>query len=462
MRKLFLILLLFISVFSFSQNKEILYNFTTIPQTLLTNPGADISYKFYIGIPLLSGINFNVGSNSLSAYDVYGNTGVPLEQKLKSIALKMTTNDRISLNEQIDILNAGFKIGSENSKSYVSFGVYQEFDFLTYLPKDLINSAVGNTAIGQINLTDINARAEMLTVFHLGLHKKINKKLVVGFRAKAYSSIFNFNSTHNSGGASVALNGGSGFSYTSYQPSLIVNTSGITKYRTGSTNDVAEDIKNKLFLGENSGLGFDAGITYYPEKNKQFTASIIDVGYVKHTKEVQNYVVNSTTFLTNYATTQAFLDDVDKVINPTSLSAKNTTAYTTWRPMKVYSSYQYSFDEDRLDVECDCLNFDQEPIYKNALGVQLFAMTTPKSPTVALTGYYKRRLTHALQMKATYTLDTYSYSNIGLGLSSTYRKVNFYILADNLLAYTDLAKAQSLSFQFGLNIIFANKHNSNW
>ena len=460
MRKLFLFLLLFISVFSFSQNKEILYNFTTIPQTLLTNPGADISYKFYIGIPLLSGINFNVGSNSLSAYDLYGNTGVPLEQKLKNIALKMTTNDRVSLNEQIDILNAGFKIGEENSISYVSFGVYQEFDFLTYLPKDLINSAVGNTPIEQINLTDVNARAEMLTVFHLGLHKKINKKLVVGIRAKAYSSIFNFNSTHNSGGASVTINAGTSFSYIENSPSLIVNTSGITKYRTGSTNDLASDIKNKAFLGENTGLGFDAGFTYYPQENKQFTASIIDVGYVKHSKEVQNYVVKEGTFASTYPIIQDFLDDVDEVINPVP-SAKNTSAYTTWRPMKVYSSYQYSFNEDRLDLECKCLNLDQEPIYKDALGVQFFSMTTPKLPTVALTGYYKRRITRALQMKATYTLDTYSYTNIGLGLSSTFGKVNFYVLADNLLAYTDLAKANSLSLQFGLNVIFANKYNSN-
>jgi len=461
MRKVFLILGLSVSVFSFSQNKEILYNFTTIPQTLLTNPGADISYKLYVGFPLLSGINFNVGSNSLSAYDIYGKTDISFEDKLKSIARKMTYNDRVSLNEQIDILNAGFKIGGADSKSYVYFGVYQEFDFLAYLPKDLINSAVGNTAINQINLIDINARAEMLMVYHLGFHKKINKKLVVGFRAKAYSSIFNFNSIHNSGGALVGLNGISGFSYTENQPNLVVNTSGITKYRTGSTSDVVGDIKNKLFLGENKGLGFDAGITYYPEKNKQFTASIIDVGYVKHAKEVQNYVVKEGTFGTNYPTIQDFLDDVDKVINPV-LSKKNTLAYTTWHPIKVYSSYQYSFDEDRLDVECDCLNLDQETIYKNALGLQFFAMTTPKSPTVALTGFYKRRITHALQMKATYTLDTYSYSNIGLGLSSTFGKVNFYILADNLLAYNDLAKANSLSLQFGLNVIFVNTHNSNW
>lgn len=57
-------------------------------------------------------------------------------------------------------------------------------------------------------------------------------------------------------------------------------------------------------------------------------------------------------------------------------------------------------------------------------------------------------------MKATYTLDSYSYKNIGLGLSTQLGKLNLYVLADNLLEYHDLSKANSLSFQFGLNVIF--------
>jgi hypothetical protein len=459
MKKLFLFLLLSLSLFGFSQNKEVLYNFTAIPQTLLTNPGLDISYKMYIGIPILSGINFNIGSNSISAFDIYGNTGVSLAVKLKEIASKMKYNDRISLNEQLDILNIGFKIGEEKSKNYVSLGVYQEFDFLTYLPKDLINSAIGNTPVGQINLNDINAKAEMLTVFHLGFHKKINKKLVVGFRAKAYSSFFNINSTHNSGSASVALNAdlaSSGISYSENQPNLIVNTSGITKYIHGSANDISGDIKNKLLLGENSGLGFDFGMTYYPQKNKQFTASIIDVGYIKYTKEIQNYVIKEGTFGANN-TIKQFKDTFIDIINPLP-GEINTSSFTTWRQIKLYGSYQYSFDEDRMYFIDDYLNFDQQPVYKNTLGVQFFSMTTPKSPTVALTAFYQRMLTDALQIKATYTLDTYSYSNIGLGLVGSLGKVNFYLMADNLLSYADLAKANSLNFQLGLNLIFDTKN----
>jgi hypothetical protein len=61
-------------------------------------------------------------------------------------------------------------------------------------------------------------------------------------------------------------------------------------------------------------------------------------------------------------------------------------------------------------------------------------------------------------MKATYTLDSYSYKNIGLGLSGQFGKLNLYALADNLLEYRDLAKANSLSFQLGLNIIFKDSN----
>jgi hypothetical protein len=43
-----------------------------------------------------------------------------------------------------------------------------------------------------------------------------------------------------------------------------------------------------------------------------------------------------------------------------------------------------------------------------------------------------------------------------LGVSATLGKVNFYMMADNLLEYVDVSKARSLSFQLGLNVIFAD------
>ena len=45
------------SLISYGQNKQILYNFGDLPQNLMLNPGAEANYKYHIGIPLLSGFS---------------------------------------------------------------------------------------------------------------------------------------------------------------------------------------------------------------------------------------------------------------------------------------------------------------------------------------------------------------------------------------------------------------------
>ena len=131
------------------------------------------------------------------------------------------------------------------------------------------------------------------------------------------------------------------------------------------------------------------------------------------------------------------------------------TKYTTWRPTKFNASAQYSFEEERVvDGSCNCEGTDPSIFYKSTVGAQLFAMTTPKSPLYALTAFYKRNFSRSFQMKATYTVDSFSFTNLGLGMSTKVGPVNFYVLADNLLSYADVSKANSLSFQLGLNVIF--------
>ena len=201
MRKIYLVFIVIFHFSCFSQNKELLYNFTLIPQSSLVNPGADVSYKFYFGFPVLSGVSANLGSSSFSAYDLFANNGVDFNDKVRSIINQSSSKDKAQVNEQLEIFSGGFRIGGTDSKSYISFGMYQEFDFLMYVPKDPgILALDGNqNYIGKsFNLSDINVRAEVLSVFHVGFHKKIDEKLVLGGRAKIYSSGANAKSTKNS------------------------------------------------------------------------------------------------------------------------------------------------------------------------------------------------------------------------------------------------------------------------
>jgi hypothetical protein len=321
------------------------------------------------------------------------------------------------------------------------------------------NKPENQNYIGKIfNLSDLNMKGEMLSVFHLGYHKKINDKLIAGVRGKIYSSVLNVSSTQNSGYIYTIPGINSVYDQV-ISSNILINTSGLSNYTNNYSGNAQSDIKKKMLFGGDLGLGFDAGITYYPEKNIQFTASIVDVGFISHSKDVKNYnfkgTYNYVGMTPNFSTGSAnnIYDEFSKAIPLDTLHNK----YTTWRPTKFNSSIQYSFGEDR-GSECVCSGNDSEFKYKNAVGAQLFAMTTPRMPFMALTAYYKSHIFDSLEMKATYTVDSFSYKNIGLGLSTTIGKVNFYMMADNLLEFADVSKAKSMSFQMGLNVIFADKN----
>lgn len=460
MRKVVFLFCLFIANNLTAQNKQLLYNFTDIPQSLMTNPAADVKYKWYAGVPFLSGISMNVGSSGFSAYDLFANDGVDFTTKLRTVLSKTTSNDVMSLNQQLEFFNGGIRIGAEDNRSYLSFGLYQEFNFLSYVPKDIATLAIDgnkNYLDKRFNLADLSIKADLSSVFHVGFHKKIQDDLIIGARAKIYSSIFNASSISNTGYIYTTTSSDDYYEQIVYS-NLQLNTSGLAQYNDANIiSNVGTDIKKGILLGGNLGVGVDVGVTYYPQSNVQFTASIIDLGYISHSKNIETYSYKG---FYNYKglvpkfngenAAQANFKEFKEAIVLDTLNVK----YTIWRPTKFNASAQYSFEEERVvDGTCNCEGTDSSIFYKSTLGAQLFMMTMPKSPLLALTAFYKRNFSKLFQMKATYTIDSFSYTNFGLGMSTKVGPVNMYLLADNLLAYTDLSKAKSISFQLGMNII---------
>lgn len=462
MRKGLVFLLLFVVVNCFSQNKQVLYNMTSVPQSLMMNPGADFKYKFYFGVPLLSGMSFKVGSSGFSMYDLFANDGVDFNQKVRNVLNSTTRNDHAAFNEQFEIINGGVKLGDWlEDKGYLSFGLYQEFDFWSYMPKDpAILALYGNKDyIGKaFNLSDISVKAETVSVLHVGYHKNVAENLIVGARAKLYFSGFNATSTGNSG--YVLTRPSTTTMYEQIvQSNLTLNTSGISKYTDENYDgDVATDVRKQLLFGGDMGLGFDLGFTYYPKKNTQLTASIQDVGFISHAKDVENFTFKGYYKYEGMNPSFSAINDPNSVYSDFNDAIKLDTLhnkYTTWRPVKFNASYQYSYGI-ATDEDCSCVAGEKK--FKNAVGAQLFMMSTPRTPITAVTGFYQRNFSDKLHMKATYTLDSYSYTNIGLGFSAQIGAFNMYIMGDNLLAYRDVSKANSLSFQFGLNFIFKDSN----
>ena len=455
-----------VSFLSWSQNKQILYGFSEIPQSLLINPGGKVTNDWYFGIPLLSHIHVNAGTSGVTVYDLFANDGLDFNLKLQKAIYSMQANDFFTLNEQLELFSGGFAIGSSyNKNQYISFGMYQELDFIGYFPKDYaILAYEGNQSnINRVfDASDFSAKGELISVLHVGYNKKVNDNFTVGVRGKIYSGIMDFNSTKNRG-SFVTVNGTNNFYDHIFNLDLQVRTSGLLAVTddNASSDKVVSDIKKGLFLGGSLGLGFDVGFTYQINKQWMIDGSLQDVGFIRHSKDVENYSVKG-----NYVfegvnpifpetgsgqTAEEYWDEIENEFEDLFNVDTTNTKYTTWRPVKLNASLNYAFGK-RRDKECNCLPDDDG--YQNAVGLQVFAVNRPKQPQMALTAYFLRKIFKGLQAKATYTIDSYSFSNIGLGLSANVGNMNFYIMADNFLEYQNIYNAQSVSLQLGFNYIF--------
>ena len=306
----------------------------------------------------------------------------------------------------------------------------------------------------------------MVNVFHFGVNKKVSRDLIVGGRAKLYSSIFDFNSTKNKG-YFVTTEGENNIFASTLNADLELRSSGLKALDDARDDDnLAATVLKRALFGGNLGAGFDFGFTYNINEQTQLTGSLLDLGFIYHANSVQNYTLQGS------STVEGVIIDANGTINPDTdffenlISnvesfvpfAQNTDGYVSFRPTKLYGSLRYNFGERiARKSACQCgVNASRNsfsPKFENSVGGQLYMINRPRGPQAALTGFYQRRLGNIATVKGTYTVDKFSYSNIGLALSLQLGPVNLYAMADNILAYRNIAASRYSSFQFGLNII---------
>lgn len=453
-----------ISWFSFAQNKQILYGFSEIPQALMLNPGGQIKNSGYFGIPLLSHFHANAGTSGITIYDLFADNGVDFNIKLRNAIYNSKPRHFSTINEQIEILSGGFAFGTMFEKNeYISFGLYQELDAIGYFPKDYaVLGLEGNqNNINKVfDASHLKLSAEVLSVFHVGYNKKVNDQLTYGVRGKIYSNILNMNSVKNKGSFVTEIGNNNVYNHI-FNLDLEFRSSGLASIRNSESTEAINEIKKRALMGGDKGLGFDVGFTYQIDKQWYVDGSLLDIGFINHSKDVENYSVKGIyefegidPFFSELETGQTadeYWSKIEDEFSDVFVADTTHTKYATWRPVKLNGSLNYAFGVKK-EKECNCIKNKKE--FQNAVGAQLFAINRPRQPQVALTLYYYRKLFKGLSAKTTYTLDSYTLNNIGLGFSANLGGLNFYVMADNFLQYKNIYDAQSVSLQLGFNYIF--------
>jgi len=466
----FLTTIFWVGHLAYAQNKQLLYDFSDVPQSLMVNPGVKTDFQWYAGIPVLSGVSAHGGSNGITVHDLFADDGLDINDKVRDRAINgMGIRDELSGTLQLEIFSGGFR--GKNPNHFYSFGIYNETDAIGYWFKDYAILAFEGNADRldqEFDLSHLKTRGEMMNVFHFGINKRMNNRLVIGARGKIYSSIFDFNSTRNNG-FFVTTEGQNNLLASTLDADMRLRTSGISELEEAADNgNLTGTLIKRGFFGGNLGLGLDLGFSYNINEQTVVTASLLDLGFVYHTNDVQTYTLNGRATIEGVEIIlpdalddpdadfwQDLVDEVEALVP----FEDNTRGYIAFRPTKLYASIRRDFGEpleSREDCDCNTTVSDGNGMryrYTNSFGGQLYMINRPRGPQAALTAFYLRRFGNVLTAKTTYTVDKFSRSNIGLGVSLQAGPVNLYLMADNLLAYRNIADTHYASFQLGLNII---------
>lgn len=457
----------FCSFFAFSQNKQLLYGLTDVPQSLLLNPGGKTPYSKVYGIPLFSQIHLSAGSSGVTVYDIFQESDYDINTHISQALRQMDNRDYFTATQQLEVLYYGWR---NKNDYFFSAGMYQELDFITYFPKDWAMLAwEGNqNHLGHVfDLNEFSLSAEMLTAFHFGANKKFTDKLTLGGRFKVYSSMFHVKSNHNQGTFVTTLADGTEniYNHLLNNADVQLQTSGIASFmddENTSGADVAGKMLGRAFLGGNLGVGIDLGATYEIDDHWEVSGSVLDLGIIFHSKDIKNFRGHGTYNLTGInllfpalqegeSTHEYYQNLEDEIENEIPIDTLYN-GFRSFRPLKFYAGILYKDGRFFSDKACNCTDMGGTVSEKQAFGVQFFGINRPKRVHYATTLFYYRRITNSIAAKATYTVDDFSYSNIGLAAVGDFGKFNVYLAVDNLLKYSHLTKANNLSLQLGFNL----------
>ncbi len=449
------VFILFINVV-IAQNKPVLYGFAELPQTLLLNPGAETNYRFHVGVPLASGISANIGSSGVKLDDLFLKDNIDFNIKFAKVLSSLSENDDISFNSQIEILNGGYRL---NNNTYLTIGFYEEIDFISYFPKDIVTLLYEGSEPylnRSFSLSQLVFKMDVLGVLHFGVSRVINRKLTVGGRFKIYSSSINMKSNNNSGTFTTVLGDNNIYTHYLSNMNIAIETSGLSS--ANNTNFDSSNLISDTFFGGDLGMGIDVGFTYKPNDQVEFTGSILDVGFISHSKNNKTYTINGSyvfegiNFQYDPLNPRDYWAELDADFSSKVDKKTTTDSYISWRSAKVNTSLKYSFGRVRLNKECYDASYKE--YFNNSIGMHLFTSFRPLRPQIAFTGFYEKSFSEKFFTKLTYTIDNYSSTNVGAGISFQIGKVNFYGILDNLFKLQDINTANNVSMQFGFNLLF--------
>lgn len=437
------LIFLFIQHNLLGQQDFVLYNMNVVPQRMYDNPAfKPTDSTIFIGIPLLSSQYFSFGNSGFKYSDLIKHRpDDSLYADVDNMLSKLASKNYIQLAYRTDILSFGFPI----KKGYFSFNITEKANFRLSYTKDFMNFLWNGNGpyLGQDVHLNLGVDFTHYREYGFGYSRKVSDKLTVGGKLKYLYGMENISTKKSD----VTLNTGTDDFAITAQSDVLINTSGLDSNSFKNFNPVAY-----LFKKKNRGAGIDMGAEYQYSDKLTFSASVIDLGFIRWTSAPTNYQshtpggaftyrgVNLTELLNN--DTLQLGDQFQHIGDSVSKTLKIDTvhhSYTTMLSTQIYLGANYSVTE------------------KSNAAFLFYSQIFDKAIHPGFILSYNQQVGKWLSASASYSIYNRSYTNIGLGLALKAGATQWYIVSDDILGVLFPQNTKNIQVHFGLNLVWAHK-----
>jgi hypothetical protein len=466
-----ILLMTMITISASAQNNRVLH-FMNLPQNHLINPALKPPGNFYIGLPVISGINLSITNNLYNAGDLlmHGPGGDSVRSimnrnyNIDNFLAKIKDKNSLEPQIAVQLLSLGFSV---SKRSYIFLDINERMEGNIILPGDLFALILkGNKQFlgGIIDLSPLGGDYKYYREAGLGFSTNITRNLRFGIKGKLLFGIAGFSIDNRHFAISVNNN----YTHT-IDADMTVNMSGPVKFNINPDHTLRSVvIDNSVFKTtggmfdflsgkHNPGVGLDIGVTYNISDRLMFSAAVTDIGFIRWKKDITNLLVTSRfefgglNIVDIINGTKTFED----LGNEMADSLKNAFRFTG-------TSIQY---RENLNY-CITLGGSYNLTKNISLGLLSYRKTINSQIRKSLIFSANVNISNAFSSGLSYTISSNHYDYLGAGLAFKTGIFQFYLLSDRIPIMWNKIKTENgdilflpsnwnvINFHLGMNLVF--------
>lgn len=410
-------------------------HFMDLWQSSKTNPAYLSESKIVMGLPSLHLNYYNTSGdfNQVIVDYIEEETTIKAGDALSNLSEE---GNLLRGGSEVETLSFGYRLGDIQIGISHAQKTFVLMDYPQTLAKLFFEG--NGQYVGQTIALDHDIDMISYNEFALSSAKRYGN-LTVGVRAKYLTGIASATVVNNK----ISLNTDSDIYQLTLNSDYQLNTSSfINSDDLNNFNFAWRDYRLKDVFTKNVGYAVDFGVTYEVNDKLKIAASVLDIGEIKWTENVNNYSSKGASTYDGFDFAQFSTNDsisfnsaLDTLENTFNFDNTNEE-YTTTLPTKFYLSASYQLN--------DMIRLAGAFYNENYKGQNY--------PMVAVGA--NAQITKLLAVGGTYSARKDSAFNLGLNFAIKLGPAQIYATADNILAVTKTYERSNANIRTGLNLLF--------